>query len=58
MALGHHIAGAALAAATLGSHTQLKLNIVKPHASVGMAGNVTVRDPAANTHNHDRHSSK
>lgn len=52
IALGDHVARAAFAATALGGDTQLKLDFVKPHASAGMAGNVTVRNTAADTNNH------
>lgn len=52
MALGHHVARTALAAAALGTHAQFKLDFVKAHAGPGMAGNFAVGDSAADTNNH------
>ncbi len=52
IALGDHVARAVFAATALGGDTQLKLDFIKPHASAGMAGDVTVRNTAANTNNH------
>ena len=52
VALGNHVAGAAFAAATLHGHAQLKLDFIKTHARTRMAGNVTVRNTAADTNNH------
>ena len=52
-ALRHHVAGAALAASTLGGYAQLKLNFVETHASACMAGNLSVGNPAANADDHD-----
>jgi hypothetical protein len=51
--LRHHVTGAALAASALGGYAQLKLDLVEAHASACMAGNLTVRNPAANTDDHD-----
>ena len=51
-ALGNHFAGAAFTLAALGGHTQLELDVVKTHASARMAGNLTVRNPAADTNDH------
>ena len=52
-ALRHHVTGAALAATALGGNAQFELDLVEAHASAGMAGNLSVRNPAANTDNHD-----
>ena len=49
----HHIAGAAFAASALGGDAQLELNLIEAHASACMAGNLPVRNPAANTDDHD-----
>ena len=51
-ALGHHVACAVFAAATLRGYAKFKLNLVKAHASTGVAGNLAVRDAAANTNDH------
>ena len=51
-ALGNHIARSAFAAAALGGNPQLKLDVVKAHASMGMTGNFTIRDATADTDNH------
>jgi hypothetical protein len=51
-ALGHHVTGAAFASAALGRHTKFKLDLVKTHAGMGMAGNFAVRDSAADTDDH------
>jgi hypothetical protein len=51
-ALRHYIACHSLATAALGGYAQLKLDVVKTHARVGMAGNFTVRDAMADTDNH------
>ena len=51
-ALRHHIASTLLAATALGGDTQLKLDVVKAHASMNMLGNFAVRHFAANTNNH------
>ena len=52
MALGHHIACAAFAAAALGANAQFKLDFVKTHAGTGVAGDFTVGNSAADTNNH------
>ena len=52
MALCHHVAGTAFAAAALGCNTQFKLDFVKAHAGPGVAGNFAVGDSAADTNNH------
>ncbi len=52
VALGNDITGATLAAATLGSNAQFKLDVVKTHTSAGMAGNFAVRNTMADTNNH------
>ena len=57
-ALGNHIARSAFAAAALGGNPQLKLDVVKAHASMGMTGNFTVRDATADTDNHGTGQSK
>ncbi len=51
-ALGNHIPCAALAAAALGGHAQLELDLVETHASMCMACNFAVRNPAADTNDH------
>ena len=51
-ALRHHSTRAAFAAAALSGYAQLELNGIKTHASVGAAGNVTVRNTVANTDDH------
>ena len=51
-ALRHHSPRAAFAATALGGYAQLELNGIKTHASVGAAGNVTVRNTVANTDDH------
>jgi hypothetical protein len=51
-ALGHDVAGATLALATLGGHAEFELNLVKAHPSAGMAGNFAVRDSAADANDH------
>ncbi|MFM9899844.1 MAG: hypothetical protein ACKVOT_02420 [Polaromonas sp.] len=38
--------------AALGGNTQFKLDIVKAHASVGVAGDVAVRNSAADANDH------
>ena len=52
MALRHHIARAAFAAAALGGYTQFKLYFVKAHAGPGVAGDFTVGNSAADTNDH------
>ena len=52
VALGDHISRTLLALATLRGNTQLKLDIVKTHAGMDMAGNFSVRDALADTNNH------
>ena len=51
-ALRHHSTRAAFAATALSGYAQLELNGIKTHASVGAAGNVTVRNTVANTDDH------
>ena len=50
--MGDYVAGAVFAATALGGNAQLKLDFIKTHARTRMAGNVTVRDTAADTNNH------
>ena len=52
VALGDHIACTAFALAALGGYTQFKLDLIKAHASVGMAGDVAVRNSAADANDH------
>lgn len=52
VALLHQTAGHAFAIAALGGDAQLELNVVKIHAGVGVACNLTVRHSAADTHDH------
>lgn len=51
-ALGDHVARAAFAAAALGGHAQLELDLVKAHAGAGVARDVTVGYAAADTNDH------
>jgi hypothetical protein len=51
-ALCHHVTGTALAAATLGRHTEFELDLVEAHASTGVTGDFAVRDTAADTDDH------
>lgn len=51
VALGDYVAGAVFAATALGGNAQLKLDFIKTHARTRMAGNVTVRNTAADTNN-------
>ena len=51
-ALINHVPGTPFALSALRRHAQLKLDFVKAHASAGVAGNVAVRDAAADTDNH------
>ncbi len=48
----HHIAGAALAATTLGGNAQFELDFVKAQTRPGVAGNFSVRNSAAYTDDH------
>ena len=50
--MGDYVAGAVFAATALGGNAQLKLDFIKTHARTRMAGNVTVRNTAADTNNH------
>ena len=52
VALGDHVAGAVFAATALGGNAQLKLDFIKTHTRTRMAGDVTVRNTAADTNNH------
>ena len=52
-ALGNNIPGAALAAATLGGHAELKLDVVKTHARPHMAGDIAIGNSVADADNHD-----
>ena len=52
MALCHDVPRAAFAAPALGGNAQLKLDLVKAHASARMAGDFTVGYPAADTDDH------
>lgn len=54
MALGHYVAGTAFAAAALQPYAQFELDLIKTHASAGMAGDFTVGNSAANADNHGR----
>lgn len=52
-AWGDNIAGTKLTLAELGGNTtQLKLNLVKPHASMRVAGDLTARNFAAAANDH------
>ena len=51
-ALVDHVPGASFALPALRRHAQFKLDFVKAHASTGMAGNVAIRDAAADADNH------
>ena len=51
-ALVHHVPGTPFTLPALRCHAKFKLNLVKAHASAGVAGNVTVRDAAADANNH------
>lgn len=58
-ALRDHLAGATFTTPALGGNAQLKLDVVKAHASTRVARNVTVGDAAANTDDHgDRQGSE
>ena len=52
VALGDHVTCTAFALAALGGNTQFKLNLVKTHASAGVAGDVAVRNSAADAKDH------
>lgn len=58
---GHRMGGVALrndftctafAPTTLGGYAQFMLNVIKPHACTGMAGNLSIRHTAADANNH------
>ena len=51
-ALINYVPGTAFALSALRRHAQFKLDFVKAHASTGVAGNVAVRDAAADADNH------
>jgi hypothetical protein len=51
-ALRHHVTGATFALTALGGYAKLELDFVKTHAGMGMTGNFTVRNSAADTDNH------
>ena len=51
-ALVDHVPGASFALSALRRHAQFKLDFVKAHASTCVAGNVAVRDAAADADNH------
>ena len=51
-ALIDHVPGASFALSALRRDAQFKLNFVKAHACTGVAGNVAVRDAAADADNH------
>ena len=51
-ALVDHVPSAPFALPALRRHAQFKLDFVKAHASTGVAGNVAVRDAAADADNH------
>ena len=52
VALGDHVPRTTLALTALGSNAQFELDLVKPHASAGMAGDVSVRNSAADADDH------
>jgi hypothetical protein len=54
LALGMDIACAAFALPTLGSHTQLQLNIVKAHACMRVTCDFAVGHSMTNTNDHAR----
>jgi hypothetical protein len=51
-ALRHHITHATFALTALGGDAKLELDLVKAHAGMGVTGNFTVRNSAADTNNH------
>jgi hypothetical protein len=51
-ALRHQIARAALASAATSGHAQLKLNVIKAHANMGMAHDLAIGHSVAHTDNH------
>lgn len=51
-ALSYHVPRATFTLAALGSNTELKLNLVETHARLCMAGNIAIRNSAADTHDH------
>lgn len=51
-ALGHHIAGTAFAVSALRGNAQFKLNLVKRHACMRVACDLSVRNAVAYTNNH------
>ena len=52
VALGDHVTCKAFALAALGGNPQFKLDLVKAHASVGVAGDVAVRNSTADANDH------
>ncbi len=52
VALCHYIPRAAFALAALGCNAQLKLDLVKAKTCPRMAGNLAIRNSAADTDNH------
>ena len=55
-ALVDHVPSAPFALPALRRHAQFKLDFIKAHASTGVAGNVAVRDAAADADNHGGHN--
>ena len=51
-ALLDNIPCATFTLAALGRYTQFKLNLVKTHSGAGVAGDVAIRNSAANANNH------
>jgi hypothetical protein len=52
VALGDHVTRTTFALAALGGDAQLKLDLVKAHASAGVAGDVSVRNSTADANDH------
>lgn len=52
IALCYDVAGTVFTAAALRGHAQFPLNLVKAHAGLGMAGNFSVGNTAANADDH------
>ena len=52
VALAHQLSRTTFAVAALGGNAQFQLDLVKPHACPGKAGNVAVGDPVADADDH------